>query len=128
MTEHSPSPTPERAVNGFVLYLMSIVALGLYVVWAYVPDSWLHALGLTYWPQKYWAIAIPVYLCLVFLLGYPLYMGLTLMNTPPLTSTNTITDDFSREVKQDIPKNAIPPIGDMSISDVNRLMYLNNPG
>ena len=25
---------------------------GLFLIWAYVPDEWLHAAGLNYWPQK----------------------------------------------------------------------------
>jgi hypothetical protein len=36
--EHSPSPTPERAVYGFVLYLLSTVFFFVYVLWLVVPD------------------------------------------------------------------------------------------
>jgi phosphatidylinositol glycan class P protein len=39
LPEHSPSPTPERAVYGFVLYLLSTVAFFVYILWLAVPDS-----------------------------------------------------------------------------------------
>ena len=39
--EHSPAPTPSRAVYGFVLYLLSYFFLLLYFVWALVPDTFL---------------------------------------------------------------------------------------
>ena len=29
-----------------------LVIAGLFLIWAYVPDEWLHAVGLNYWPQK----------------------------------------------------------------------------
>ena len=46
LPEHSPSPTPERAVYGFVLYLLSTVAFFVYVFWLVVPDSILQVINL----------------------------------------------------------------------------------
>ena len=52
--ERGPDPGPrgERAVYGFALYLGTYALLCLYVVWALLPEPWLHAIGLTYYPQK----------------------------------------------------------------------------
>ncbi|XP_076451465.1 phosphatidylinositol N-acetylglucosaminyltransferase subunit P-like [Babylonia areolata] len=124
--EHKPSPTPERAVYGYVLYLASYIGLGVYLVWAYVPDSWLNAVGLTYWPQKYWAVALPVYLCVVILLFYLAYLGLIFINTPPLTSLSIITDSHasSQDVTPPSPEG-IPPLCDLDIVEVNRYLYLD---
>lgn len=77
---HSPFPSSERAVYGFALWLASFLLLGelalarqsvlrrprttiflvlvryvipgLYLLWAFLPDPWLAALGLSYLPQK----------------------------------------------------------------------------
>jgi len=66
--QHSPAPTPSRAVYGFLLYLISNFMLISYFVWALVPDPLLAALGLDFLPQKYWAVALPLFLSLVFFL------------------------------------------------------------
>ncbi|KAL5013795.1 hypothetical protein ScPMuIL_008065 [Solemya velum] len=125
MPEHSPSPTPERAIYGYVLYLAAYVFFGVYIVWAYIPGDWLNAIGLTYWPQKYWAVSFPVYGCVAFLLAYPIYFGIILLNTPPLDSINLITDSHAQPAgRKAVIADSIPPIADMDISDVNRQLYL----
>ncbi|KAL8602449.1 hypothetical protein ACOMHN_067645 [Nucella lapillus] len=124
--EHRPSPTPERAVYGYVLYLASYIGLGVYLVWAYVPDSWLTAVGLTYWPQKYWAVALPVYLCVLIVLFYITYLGLIFISTPPLTSVTIITDSHANTQDQSpVAPDAIPPLRDLDIVEVNRYLYLD---
>lgn len=121
----SPSPTPVRAVYGFVLYLAAYVGFVVYIIWAYVPDDWLEAVGLTYWPQKYWAVAVPCYLCMVFLLAFPIWFGYIFLCTPSPDSMDLITDDFKPSPDLDnLPEGAAAPLADLSISDVNRKLYM----
>ncbi|XP_064643255.1 phosphatidylinositol N-acetylglucosaminyltransferase subunit P-like [Lineus longissimus] len=124
MPEHTPSPAPERAIYGFVLYLGSIVSFGIYLVWAYIPDSWLHAIGLTYWPQKYWAIAAPTYFWVAFVFLLIFYFAYNMTITAPLNSMLTLKDQYSKEVgTSPLPEGAVPAIGDMDISVVNQILY-----
>ncbi|XP_072036644.1 phosphatidylinositol N-acetylglucosaminyltransferase subunit P-like [Amphiura filiformis] len=126
---NNPAPTPERAIYGFVLYLGAIFGLGLYLVWAFLSESWLYPIGLTYWPQKYWAIAVPVYGCVGILFIYIFYMAYNFMITPPLDSIYTMTDEYSKPVvpAKDLAPNAIPPLRDIPISEINRQLYRRAP-
>lgn len=123
----SPSPTPVRAIYGFVLYLAAYVGFVVYVVWAYIPSSWLDAIGLTYWPQKYWAVAIPCYLCVLWVLSYPAWLAYIHICTEPLDSLNIVTDEFSTSTYKEPPREgSSQPLRDLHISDVNKLLYLDD--
>ncbi|XP_052760494.1 phosphatidylinositol N-acetylglucosaminyltransferase subunit P-like [Mya arenaria] len=121
----SPSPTPVRAIYGFVLYLSAYVAFVAYVIWAYFPESWLEAIGFSYLPQKYWAVAVPCYLCVLWLLAYPAWFGYIHLCTPPVDSLLYVTDEFANPANEDpVPANSTPQISDLSVSQVNRQLYL----
>ncbi|CAK8690479.1 unnamed protein product [Clavelina lepadiformis] len=81
MPEHSPSPTPERALYGFVLYLSSYAFLGLYFLWAYLPAHILNYIGLDYHPQKFWAIVIPFLTLFAFIVFQTTYFILNIFHS-----------------------------------------------
>ncbi|KAJ7393570.1 hypothetical protein OS493_006555 [Desmophyllum pertusum] len=126
MSGHSPSPTPERAIYGFVLYLGTYFGFGLYFIWACVPEEWLHSIGITYLPQRYWVLAGPIYLCVTFLFLVVFYVAYNFTITLPLDSINTITDKHARYVDHEtkpVPAGSVPPLHDIPLSQVSKVLY-----
>ncbi|KAF7562985.1 hypothetical protein G7046_g1154 [Stylonectria norvegica] len=84
---------PTYEYYGFVLYLFSSLTFLMYLLWAYLPSPFLHALGIYYYPNRWWALAIPAFI--VMLLCY-IYVALAAFNTEmltvPLASVETIVD------------------------------------
>ncbi len=83
MPEHTPAPTPHRAVYGFAVFLLFKTLLILYLFWAFVPDNFLeNSLGLTYLPDKYFAMFLPmvVMMALIFF-AFLIYPALNLSMT-----------------------------------------------
>jgi hypothetical protein len=71
-----------------------IQPLVLYILWSYLPSPFLHAIGLHYYPDRWWSLAIPAFI--VMLLIY-IYVALLSYNveylTLPLESVECIVDD-----------------------------------
>jgi phosphatidylinositol glycan class P protein len=85
---------PTYEYYGFVLYLFSSLTFLIYLLWSYLPSPFLHALGIYYYPNRWWSLALPSFL--VMLLVY-IYVALASYNTGyltlPLSSIETIIDD-----------------------------------
>ncbi|KAK3330075.1 PIG-P-domain-containing protein [Apodospora peruviana] len=99
-----PEPLPRASPKvptyeyyGFVLYLFSGLSFLIYLLWSYLPSPFLHALGIYYYPNRWWSVAIPSFL--VMLLVY-IYVALAAYNTEimtlPLSSVETIVDDAAQ--------------------------------
>jgi phosphatidylinositol glycan class P protein len=88
------SKTPTYEYSGFVLYLLSLIFYCLFLCWAYLPDHVLHQIGIYYYIQRYWALALPCYgfACILFTLTATVCWDL--FQTPALHSIHTITGKF----------------------------------
>eukprot|EP01126_Amoeba_proteus_P050362 TRINITY_DN5941_c0_g1_i4.p1 TRINITY_DN5941_c0_g1~~TRINITY_DN5941_c0_g1_i4.p1 ORF type:complete len:214 (-),score=22.92 TRINITY_DN5941_c0_g1_i4:42-593(-) len=62
-----------------------------YLIWAFLPDSVLQPLGITYYPDRYWAVLGPQYLLVSFIFSIIIYVAINLMDTAPLDSFHLIT-------------------------------------
>ncbi|CAL9006316.1 unnamed protein product [Prunus brigantina] len=122
---HGPKPSE---VYGFVGSITTVVATAvIFLVWAYVPESWLHSIGIFYYPSRYWALAVPAYAMMTVVLALGFYCGVNFMSTPPPSSLYTVYDEFSRDPLSTSPMEGddqpIEPISDISIDRINRSMF-----
>lgn len=93
MSEHTPAPTPSRAIYGFVFFLLFKSLFIIYVFWAYIPTKYLEYLGLTYFPDKYFALYVPILVLVgTTLFAFFIYPSLGMAMTPDIDSICTIRD------------------------------------
>ncbi|KAI9250179.1 PIG-P-domain-containing protein [Phascolomyces articulosus] len=122
--------TPIYEYYGFVMYLASFVALAIYLIWAYVPDEILHSLGITYYPKRYWALAIPVWLMTLVWFVFFSFMSINLMNTAPFDSYYCLTDEHANvmgidscQYEEERPDDWMPELHDIPMSVANAFLY-----
>ncbi|KAF2181840.1 PIG-P-domain-containing protein [Zopfia rhizophila CBS 207.26] len=88
---------PTYEYYGFALYLASSAAFLMYILWAYVPSPLLHQMGIHYYPNRWWALAVPAWL--VVLVMY-IYVALASYNTRyltlPLSSCENLVDECAQ--------------------------------
>jgi phosphatidylinositol glycan class P protein len=73
---------PTYEYYGFVLYLASTLAFIIYILWSYLPSPFLHALGIRYYPNRYWSLAIPAWIVMLLIF---IYVALLSYNVEYLT-------------------------------------------
>ncbi|KAF2095031.1 PIG-P, partial [Rhizodiscina lignyota] len=88
---------PTYEYYGFALYLASSAAFLMYVLWAFLPSPFLHQLGIYYYPDRWWALAVPAWL--VMAVGW-IYVALASYNveylTRPMASVENMVDDVAQ--------------------------------
>jgi len=73
---------PTYEYYGFTLYLTSSLVFLGYCLWSFLPSPFLHQLGIYYFPDRWWALAIPAWT--VMFVVY-IYVALACYNTGYLT-------------------------------------------
>ncbi|KAF5830407.1 PIG-P-domain-containing protein, partial [Dunaliella salina] len=68
----------------------------LYTAWAFLPESYLHAAGITYYPSRVWAIIIPTWILVLVVFCFWLYEGLNQADVAPFASLHTVKDSRSK--------------------------------
>jgi phosphatidylinositol N-acetylglucosaminyltransferase subunit P len=117
-------------VYGFVGWMLSWLALAVFFLWAFLPEEIWKQFGVTYYPNKYWALALPAYLLMSYFFLCIIHVGIALVRTPPFSSASLISDEFTREARDfsRLAKSAkstvgTPEIYDIPLSVTNRLIY-----
>ena len=122
------APAPDRKhIYGFVAWIAIHILYSLFLLWSYLPVQIMHDLGVTYHPDKHWALALPCFVLVSLFTTLVFYASYTLIQLPPLESMNTIIDEHAR-MPQDRDLNAwshdemIPGAVDLPITFVNKVM------
>ncbi|KAJ3544746.1 hypothetical protein NM688_g5707 [Phlebia brevispora] len=149
-----PTEVRSRAPEfyGFVAWTSTYLLFCLYLLWALLPDEYIIWLGITWYPNREWALLIPAYTVVLVLFTYFTYFALAIASTPSFSDISTVTGGpffagfpysassrqlgYATDSKAHLPDadepnpyiaharpDAIPVMYDMPIGLVNRVLY-----
>lgn len=85
---------PTYEYYGFTLYLTSSLVFVVYLLWAFLPSPFLHSLGIYYYPNRWWALAIPAWTVMLVVYIYAALAGYnTCYLTLPLGDVECLVDE-----------------------------------
>ncbi|KAI0659704.1 PIG-P, partial [Cubamyces menziesii] len=133
-----PTESRSRAPEfyGFVAWASTYLLFVLYLLWAFLPDEYILALGVSWYPNREWSLLIPAYGMTLVLLTYVAYFALALAGTPSFSDMSTITDSKAHlpDAARGAPgafapylaharPDAIPEMYDIPLGLVNRVAF-----
>lgn len=99
---------------GFFSWNLSAIVFILYMIWAFVPASVLNEFGIHYIPDKYYAIAVPLWFAVTVIFVLQMYVACCIYATPDIESYATLQD------KHTILKNPVIETESKQIIESNR--------
>lgn len=125
----SASKGPQIAINGFIAFLFFIALTFVYFLWSTLPDHVLRSLHITYYPDKYWAVAVPAILVMLFFYYFTSSVFLVLLATHPLDDGRCVTDvDSTMDVQPYVGalsenSSSVPPWVDIPVAVSSKLLF-----
>lgn len=112
-------------VYGFIFWVVSFAWMVLWFLWAFCPDEFIREyLGVSYYPAKWWAVALPTYGVAAMFTASIIYFAMTLANTRSLDSRYLVSDESKSVAPYQASDNHdIPSAHDIPLRMVNKLMY-----
>ena len=77
---------------GFGGWVATLAAMLAYVFWAYLPEATLHSLGVSYYPDRYWALAGPAMLLSLVMTYAAIYGLVGLASNAHVDSFDSLVD------------------------------------
>ena len=88
----SETEKSSKSILSFVGWAASIFVYLCFVAWALLPAKTLHYIGVTYYPSRYYAIALPAYVLVIYVLSGVAYIGVNMLNTHDPEDMATVKD------------------------------------
>ncbi|PWV17262.1 hypothetical protein C3747_19g579c [Trypanosoma cruzi] len=116
------------AINGFIAWLLIITVFVTYFFWAFLPRHVLDRTLMSYYPDKYWAVALPAILVISTVYYLSTSFLLVLHRTNPLTDGFCVADADAKEDYHGLEslsdaKEGVPPITEIPVSVASRLLF-----
>ena len=116
------------AIAGFVAWILTLIGMVAYVIWALVPEKTLNRIGIVYYPDKYWAVAVPAYVGMMFWYYITTYILSYFRNTHPQTDMYCLTDIKAKGSKATLgtlsdQSSSVPPIADIPVTVTSKVFH-----
>lgn len=119
----------QKAISGFILWLLTILGLLIFIVWSGLEEPTLHRFQFTYYPDKYWGVALPALFVMSFIFYVTTYFLMYMRNTKPLTDAFCITDNDTRATSKvtlgslSEAQASVPPIADIPVPVTSKIFF-----
>lgn len=117
-------------VSGFILLCSGFVGLLTYYCWIFIPNAVLHeTLSITYYPSKYWGLALPLFVCFTLLMAPTIYTFYNMSKVPDWEDMRSAADHHGKQYRDDAKmrlfdmQNDTPIITDMAPEEACHLIY-----